>query len=126
MTRNMKERAEQASIAYRDNLAIYVQQHIPTSQAEALAMTPALRAAFPEFFDVGMVMVPKKMVEAVRVLLAACIDDCGDPDDYPEDDSAVGGGLEGDMALTFKMMRDVKASLAALDLISPFKAPQPG
>lgn len=47
---------------------------------------------------------------ALEPLVAACVSDFGDD---PTDDGAVGAGFDGDMALTFKMIRNARAALAA-------------
>lgn len=59
------------------------------------------------------VTVTDEMVEAVEDLLAACESEFGVPDENDEDDEAVGGNDDGPMAITFGMLRRVRAALTA-------------
>lgn len=52
------------------------------------------------------------LVEAAQDLLSACISDFGDPADFEGDDGAVAASSEGDCAVTFKQMRDLREALA--------------
>lgn len=57
-------------------------------------------------------MAAPDLLEALRALLTACEEDCGVPSDCDADDEAVGAGEDGDMALTFGMLRRARAAIA--------------
>lgn len=48
----------------------------------------------------------------LRELLEACVKDVGDPDEADGDDGAVGWDEDGEMTLTFGMMRRARAALS--------------
>lgn len=53
-----------------------------------------------------------RLVKAATEIINACEEDCGVPDAGDEDDEAVGASSEREMALTFGIMRRVRAALA--------------
>lgn len=58
-----------------------------------------------------------ELLEAAKEALAAAVEDFGDPDDDPEDEGAVGGGLKEDgspdpMAITFRHMRRLRTAIS--------------
>lgn len=52
------------------------------------------------------------LLEALTEITGACEEDCGIPSDCDQDDEAVGAGEDGDMALTFGMLRRASAAIA--------------
>jgi len=52
-----------------------------------------------------------RLREAAASMLAAMIEDFGDPNEFPTDDGAVAAGVDSQSFITFKMMRDWRAAL---------------
>ena len=81
-------------------------------------MRVALTAALATQPDHGVELVRltaevARLREATQSMLAAMIEDYGNPDDFPGDDGPVGVGVDSHTFITFNMMREWRAALEA-------------
>lgn len=79
-------------------------------------MAAAIHASTLYLEAAKMVLVPRVVLNELWVALCA---DFGDPDDYPDDDGAVGSSIDTEMAITFALMRRFHAAMIASKPVPP-------